>query len=562
MRLKNLLAISLLLITSTCYGIKSIILTPRQLCDIELLMNGGFAPLTGFMNRADYNSVVENMHLADGSLWPMPITLDVSQKVSQTLQAGDTIALQTPEFVPLCNLTITDIWEPDKLKEAQNVYGTTNTDHPGVDYLINQTGQFYIGGNITPIRALKKHKLHYDFTELRKTPAELKQYFKDKGHEKVVAFQTRNPMHRAHYELTRRAAEQQNAHLLIHPVVGMTKPGDVDYFTRIRCYKQLLNYYPEGMTTLSLLPVAMRMSGPREAVWHALIRKNYGCTHFIVGRDHAGPGTDRNGNDFYGPYDAQKLVQQYANEIGITIVPFQEMVYVERDDAYYTRDEAPKDAQILTISGTQFRAMLKAGKPIPEWFSYPEVVSELQKTYPPSQKQGITLFFTGLSGAGKSTITNALAMKLMEIQNRKLTILDGDQLRTHLSQELGFSKEHRSINVRRVGYVASEITKNGGITLCALIAPYEADRMFNRGLITQYGAYLEIYVSTPLPICEDRDPKGLYEKAREGIIQQFTGISDPYEVPNSPEIVIDTTDISVEECVDHIISYLKQTNYI
>ncbi len=569
-----------------CFANSSLSLANRQLCDLEMILNEGFAPLKGFMGRADYDNVVESIRLADGSVWPIPITLDVSAEQAQTLTPGMTVDLKYHSDV-IAQLTVTDIWKADKEKEAKYVYGTTSTDHPGVDYLFNNTQEYYVGGIVS---AHKLPKLHYDFESLRRTPKELKAYFKSHGIEKVVAFQTRNPMHRAHYELTKRAAEQKKAHLLVHPVVGLTKPGDVDYITRIRCYKKIMNYYPEGIATFSLLPIAMRMAGPREALWHALIRKNYGCTHFIIGRDHAGPGPDRHGtfydpeeygcthfvvgrnhvrsgltrhgSNFYGPYEAQELVKEYANEIGITMVPFQEMVYIAEEDAYYPRDKAPEGKEILTISGTQFRKMLAEGTEVPAWFSFPEVIQELQKAYPPRLKKGITLFFTGLSGAGKSTIANALAQRLMEIQERPITLLDGDELRKHLSSELGFSKEHRSLNVKRVGYVANEITKNGGLAICSLIAPYEADREHNRKAIEKNGAYIEVYVSTPLSTCEERDIKGLYEKAREGIIPQFTGISDPYEEPESTEIIIDTTNLSVDVAIEKIVNYLKVNRYL
>ena len=397
---------------------------------------------------------------------------------------------------------------------------------------------------------------------MRKTPAQLKKEFKEKGYKKIVAFQTRNPLHRAHFELTKRAAKSIDGHLLIHPVVGITKPGDVDHFTRVKCYKQLMKFYQPGSATLSLLPLAMRMAGPREALWHALIRKNYGCTHFIVGRDHAGPGKDSSGKDFYGPYDAQELVKKYANEIGIEMVPFQEMVFVENTQEYMPINEVPQGSKVLNISGTQLRTLLNEGLPIPEWFSFPEIVRELQKSYPPKNKQGITVFFTGLSGSGKSTLANALAVKLTELQDKTITLLDGDDIRTYLSSELTFSKEHRAMNVRRVGYVAHEISKHRGLALCALIAPYQADRNHVRNLIKNNAAFIEIYVSTPLSVCEERDIKGLYKLAREGKIPNFTGISDPYEAPINPTLTIDTTHMSIDEGVSLILNYLKNEGYL
>lgn len=538
--------------------VPSITLTQRQICDLELLLNGGFAPLEGFMDSKTYDSVVNHMRLPDGTVWPMPIVLDVKEDFKQKLGDSSQIALRDQEGFILAYLDVAEIWQPEKMNEAQYVYGTTSKDHPGVKYLLDQTGEYYIGGKVTEVCFPK----HYDFVSLRKSPAELKAYFKEQGYERVVAFQTRNPMHRAHVELTMRAAQESDAHLLIQPVVGMTKPGDVDHFTRVKCYQKLLAHYPEGSVTLTVLPLAMRMAGPREALWHAIIRKNYGATHFIVGRDHAGPGKDSKGKDFYGPYDAQELVQQYSQEVGIEMVPFKEMVYVKEDDNYQPVDQVAAGKTILNISGTQQRKMLREGLDIPEWFTYPEIIAELKKIYPPRNKQGFTLFFTGLSGAGKSTIANALTVKLMELQDRPITLLDGDIVRINLSSELGFSKEHRSLNVRRVGFVANEITKNHGIAICSLIAPYEVDRNFNRKLIEEAGNYIEIYVSTSVEECEKRDTKGLYAKARSGILKGFTGISDPYEEPKNAELVIDTAQMSVSEALDLILSYLITERYI
>lgn len=536
----------------------SITLTKRQQCDLELILNGGFAPLSGFMSKDDYDHVIEEMRLADGTVWPMPITLDVSDKHIPQIHPGETIELRTAEQFVMATMEVKDIWQPDKTKEAALVYGTQAKEHPGVAYLFDQTESWYVGGTVKEAYI----PTAIDFTELRKTPTELKEFFKKNNINKIVAFQTRNPMHRAHVELTLRAAKEHEAHLLIHPVVGMTKPGDIDATTRVRCYKKLVRHYPENSTTLALLPIAMRMAGPREALWHAIIRKNYGCTHFIVGRDHAGPGSDKSGKPFYGPYDAQELVKQYAAEIGIEMIPFKEMVYVVEHDAYFPTDEVPKNATVWSISGTQLRNLLATGSEIPSWFTYPDVVEELRLQHPPRSKQGFTIFFTGFSGAGKSTIANLLQSKLMEIQNRKVTMLDGDILRTYLSRELGFSREHRAIHVQRVGYVASEITKHGGIALCALIAPFEADRIHNKQLISQEGGYIEIHISTPLEICEQRDVKGLYQKAREGKIPQFTGVNDPYEIPTNPSLTIDSSIYSAHQAVDLIINYLQKEGYL
>lgn len=537
---------------------QEIALTPRQICDIECLMNGAFAPLSGFCTQEQYLSILEKRRLPDGSVWPMPINLDISKEQAEKLKEGDDVALFDQEGVQLATMTIESLWSPDKAKEAQAVYGTEDETHPGVHYLMSMMGDVYIGG------AVKKMQLphHYDFNSLRRSPEELKAHFKEHGWDKVVAFQTRNPMHRAHQELTIRAAKDHGAHLLIHPVVGMTKPGDVDHYTRVHCYQSLMESYPKGSAVLSLLPIAMRMAGPVEALWHALIRKNYGCTHFIVGRDHAGPGKDKNGNDFYGPYDAQEMVAQYRDDIGIEMVPFQELVYVQERDSYMPADEVKSNETVLKISGTEFRRMLKSGEEVPSWFSYPGIIAELKKKYPPRHQQGLTLFFTGLSGAGKSTIANALRVRLMEKLDRPITLLDGDIVRQNLSSELGFSKEHRDLNILRIGYVASEITKHRGFAICAPIAPYRATRRKVRDMISEVGAFIEIHVSTSLEVCEGRDRKGLYAKARKGIIKEFTGISDPYETPEHAELVIDTSLSSVDQSVETIIKMLVDQGYI
>jgi sulfate adenylyltransferase len=533
-------------------------LTARQLCDLELLVSGGFSPLRGFMTRADYDGVCHNMKLASGLLWPMPITLDITDALAKSLKTGGQLALRDPEGVMLAVLHVEDLWQPDHRAEAELVFQSTSPAHPGVDYLLNKAHPWYVGGRVEALQPPS----HYDFKDLRLTPAELRAEFSRLGWRRVVAFQTRNPMHRAHQELTFRAAKQVEANLLIHPSVGMTKPGDVDYFTRVRCYQLLVSKYPHGTVKLSLLPLAMRLGGPREAIWHALIRKNHGVTHFIVGRDHAGPGNDTNGKPFYGPYDAQELFKKHEAEIGVTMVPFNMMVYLEDQDRYVPDNEVPNGSRVLNISGTQLRQRLNEGRDIPAWFTYPEVVQELRRSYPPRHKQGVTVFFTGLSGSGKSTIANALLTKFLEIGGRPVTLLDGDLVRKHLSSELGFSKEHRDINIRRIGYVASEITKNGGIAICAPIAPYDSVRKQVRHMVEPYGGFILVHVATPIDICEQRDRKGLYAKARAGIVKEFTGISDPYETPADAEVVIDTAELSPEEAAQEIILHLEQQGFI
>ena len=533
-------------------------LTPRQLCDLELLLTGGFSPLTGFMGRAAYDRVCAEMRLEDGTLWPLPIVLDVPAELAKSLGPGANLALRDAEGVMLAGLHVEDVWQPDREAEAKAVFGTTNPEHPGVAQLLDRTHPFYVGGRLTGLQPIT----HYDYRLLRHSPRDLRVEFGKLGWTKVVAFQTRNPMHRAHQEITLRAAKDVEANLLIHPVVGMTKPGDVDHYTRVRCYQALLHRYPRKTVMLSLLPLAMRMAGPREAVWHAIIRKNYGCTHLIVGRDHAGPGSDSSGKAFYGPYEAQELLHQHEAELGVTMVPFKMMVYVEKSDSYVPVDEVPDDTRTLNLSGTELRDRLATGKEIPSWFTFPDVVAELRRSHPPRDGQGVTVFFTGLSGSGKSTIANVLLVKFLEMGGRPVTLLDGDLVRKHLSKELGFSKEHRDINIRRIGYVASEITKNGGIAICAPIAPYDAVRRDVRSMVQPLGGFILVHVDTPLEVCEERDRKGLYAKARAGIIKEFTGISDPYEAPTDADLVIDTTKLTAEEAAQQIVLHLEKEGYV
>ncbi len=514
----------------------------RELCDLELLLNGGFAPLTGYMNQKDYDSVLDTMHLSTGELWPMPMYLTIPS--DSDINVGDKIILKDTCGNPLANLTVEDRWTPDIEKECISIFGCTDRNHEYINILLNRKNTDYIGGSLELIQL----PLHYDFMNLRRTPKQTKEFFKEKQWKYVIGFQTRNPMHRSHMELTlnsikeveEQLSEDESVHVLIHPVVGVTQTCDINYHTRIRCYQKLMDHYPKNVVELSLLPLSMRMAGPREALWHALIRYNFGCTHFIVGRDHAGPSCKRSdGESFFGPYDAHKLLDSVSDEISIKIIKCVFIVYEPTTGKYYRIDGLPSGTKSLNISGTEQRRLLRTGEDIPEWFSYPDVVMELRKRYKPLHKKGFCVYFTGLSGAGKSTLSQYFASRLREIESdRQITILDGDVVRQNLSKGLGFSKKDRSTNVRRVGYVASEIVKHGGIVLCANIAPYNDDRIYNRHLIESYGGYFEVYVGTSLSICEDRDVKGLYAKARAGIINQFTGISDPYELPVNPELVI------------------------
>lgn len=534
-------------------GLPGIDLDTRQLCDLELLLNGAFSPLEGFLTERDYRRVVEELRLADGTLWPIPVTLDVSEAFAARLAPGSEVALRDTQGVPLAVLQVEDIYRPDREHEARQVFGSTDRAHPGVAELLDRYRPVNLGGRVHGIQA----PAHYDFSELRDSPASLRAWFASQGWDRIVAFQTRNPMHRAHRELTLRAAQQVGAKLLVQPSVGRTKPGDVDHYTRVRCYQALLPQYPANSAKLSLLPLAMRMGGPREALWHAIIRKNYGASHFIVGRDHAGPGQDASGRPFYGPFEAQHLLERHQEELGIRIVPFPAMVYVANRDAYLPSTELQAEDEVRDISGTQLRRHLQEGSEIPSWFSFPEVVKILRERHPARAVRGFTLFFTGLSGAGKSTIAQAVVAQLLERTSRSVTVLDGDEVRKHLSKGLGFSREDRDANVTRIGYVASEIVRHGGIAVCAPIAPYAAARAQARSLVEAHGDFIEIHVATALQVCEARDRKGLYAQARAGAIAHFTGISDPYEVPEQPEVRVDGNAAEPVVLARHIVSLLE-----
>lgn len=539
--------------------VKKLRLSHRNLYDLECLLTGVFAPLDGFLCEDDYNRVCRESRLVNYNLWPMPITLDVSESFAQKLSLKEKIWLTDDENTPIASIEVSSVWKPDKNKEAELVFGTTDQHHPGVAYLLQESNDWYIGGRVTLIN-LKKH---FNFCEYRHTPAALKEQIKLYGFSKVVAFQTRNPLHRAHFELTRRAAHELQAALLLHPVVGPTKPGDIDPIVRIKCYIAMLQKYNlRSGVMLSLLPLAMRMAGPREALWHALIRKNYGATHFIVGRDHAGPGLDSKGLPFYEPYAAQEMVAKFATEIGITPVLFPEFVYVEHKRVFCPVTELNADDVPLSLSGTQIRKALERGETLPDWFTFKEVAKTLKTAYVPRNKRGFTIFFTGLSGAGKSTLAKALAAKLQETTSRTFTILDGDEIRQSISSELGFGPRDREKHIGRVGFVAQEITKHKGIAIIAAIAPYCDNRDALRKKIEKYGGFIEIYVSTPLKTCKKRDIKGLYKKAESGLIKEFTGISAPYEEPTSPEIKIDTTDSTIDKSVDIILQKLEEQGWI
>eukprot|EP00922_Rhytidocystis_sp_ex-Travisia-forbesii_P011028 GHVS01016160.1.p1 GENE.GHVS01016160.1~~GHVS01016160.1.p1 ORF type:complete len:603 (+),score=77.91 GHVS01016160.1:338-2146(+) len=557
-------------------------LSERDTCDLELLLNGGFAPLKGYLCREDYMSVLNNMRLTTGEVWPMPIVLAIPKTATKPnlhwtegkeekkgASEGDRIRLRDKLGTVVAELIVQDIYEPDLEMEKQKVLGTTDPNHPYVQYLeSHHKGCYYVGGEVIQRAPI----LHFDFEAFRQPPSAVREMLKKQGHEMVVGFQTRNPMHCSHFELTRQAMKEveriegKPAHLLLSPAVGPTQPGDIEYSIRVRCYKKLLSSYPKGSVDMVLLPLAMRMAGPREAVWHAIIRKNYGCTHFIVGRDHAGPSTrTKDGKPFYGEYEAHELLKSVESELGVKPVFGKAMVYVgEEHGGYVQANAVPEGANPLNISGSDLRRKLQEREEIPKWFSFPDVVSELLKFYRPLPERGLCVYFTGLPCSGKSTLANAVQAALLENEHedRRVTLFDADIVRAHLSKGLGFSKEDRSCNVRRIGYVASEVVKHHGICLVANIAPYQEDRAFNREMITaDGGGYVEVYVSTPIEVCESRDVKELYKKARLGIVQQFTGVSDPYQEPHDAELTVDSsTDIHGK--VKVVMDYLRDKKLI
>lgn len=534
-------------------------LTPRQLCDFECIATGAFRPLQTFLNQGDYESVVAGHRLSNGALWPMPIILDIPDKTCEELKAtGKPLLLRDSQFNILAKMDVTDMFQPDYNTEAIKVFGGDN-EHPAIQYLQRHTHRTCVSG---PLH-IHQTPIHHDYTHLRLTPDELQSTLpKDAP---VVAFQTRNPMHRAHMELVARAAMETGGTALIHPVVGLTKAGDINYHTRMKCYERIIE---DGKllgqpAVLSVLPLAMRMGGPREALWHALIRQNYGATHFIVGRDHAGPGSNSNGNDFYGPYEARDFALRFQNELDVELVPFEMMLYVKSLDKYMPMSEIPQDVEASSLSGTEVRRRLHSDEKIPAWFTPPKVVDILRKSTPSKDKRGLTIFFTGLSGSGKSAIVNGITAKLHEHTFRSVAVLDGDDVRTFLSSELGFSKSDRDLNIRRIAYVSGLVSGAGGIVLTAAIAPYRKAREDARDVVEQHGGdFIEVFVNADVEICEARDVKGLYKRAREGSIPFFTGISDPYEMPTSPDIEIKTGDFTVSESVETVFKYLKDNKYI
>jgi len=534
-------------------------LHPRQISELTLLMNGGFSPLTGFMEQADYQSVLDNMRLADGTLWPIPICLGIKAKTAEKLNASEKLALLDPEGFILAVLHVTDIWPVDKEREAARLFGTTDIIHPGVAKWHHRGKEYYAGGMIEGIQ----HPIGFAFRRQRHTPKELRRVFSKLGWRRIVGFHTHNPLHRLQYEATLQAMEKARASLLLHPVVEQVRPGEIDAYTRVRCYLRLTRKYPPHTMMLSLLPMSRYLAGPREALLHAIVRRNFGCTHFAVGRRHADPGGNGCSNDyFYEPGEAVELALAHETDLGIGIVPLDELVYSRSDDTFIAVKEKDEGQRITRCDDRAFHQRFREGKPVPKWFTFPDVVEEMRKACPERHKQGITIFCTGLSGAGKSTIAKVLHARFLEMGGRPVTLLDGDIVRRNLSSELGFSKAHRDLNVRRIGFVAGEITKNRGIAICAPIAPYAATRRAIREQIEQYGGFIEVHVNTPIEVCEARDRKGLYAKARAGKIKGFTGVDDPYESPEMPEIMIDTTDLTPDEAVQDIMLYLERAGYI
>ncbi len=533
----------------------SIQISQRALCDLELLATGAFSPLDRFMGKADYERVLTEMRLTNGTLFPIPVTLPVDEDSLSTW--GEQITLSDSRNNTIAVMQMEEVYHWDELREARLALGTTDPRHPLVSEM-NTWGNVYISGAIKVIDLPKYH----DFRELRKTPAQVREQLSSLGYDKVVAFQTRNPLHRIHEELAKRAADQVDGSLLIHPVVGLTKPGDVDHYTRVRVYRTLIeNYFDPQRTLLSLVPLAMRMAGPREALWHAIIRRNYGATHFIIGRDHAGPGKDSNGNPFFGPYEAQMMLGQYGEEIGVQPIEFKELVYLADEERYEESSKVPENARIFSISGTQVREdYLAKGELLPDWFTRKETAEILQKMYPPRHEQGMCLWFTGLSGSGKSTTAEILTSLLLE-RGRQVTLLDGDVVRTHLSKGLGFSREDRNTNILRIGFVAGEIARQGGIVIAAAISPYRTTRNEVRKMVGEE-RFIEIFVDTPIEVCEERDVKGLYARARRGQIKGFTGVDDPYEVPVDPEITLHTVDISSEKNARKIIEIMEARGFL
>jgi sulfate adenylyltransferase len=540
-------------------GLPSWHLTHRQLCDLELLACGAFSPLRGFLGQRDHLAVCERMRLANGTLWPVPVCLDVDDLARSAAERCGGLALRDDTGRLVAVLAVQEAWRSDHRSEAEQVFGTADPGHPWVDHLVNVVHAWYLAG---PLEVLALPGSRWP-AGLRLTPRNLRKRFSDRGIERVVAFNTRNPMHRAHQELTLRAVRDTGAHLLIHPVVGPTQPGDIDPGTRVACYEQLLPSYPADGVTLAVLPLAMRMAGPREALWHAIIRQNFGATHMIIGRDHAGPRHPGSGRAFYQPSAAQELVARHADELRVSVLAYPELGYLPRTRSFVPVDEVPPGTEVRRISGTEVRRRLARGESLPEWFTPPSVAGVLARRFPPLSRRGVTVFLTGLSGAGKSTIAARLEARLQDLPGgRRVTLVDGDVARRQLSSELGYSRLDRDENVRRIGYLAGEVTKHGGVAVCAVIAPYCRARSEVRAMVEAYGGFLLVYVATPLEVCASRDPKGLYARARAGRLPGLTGVADPYEAPDDADLVLDTEASGPEAGADLIVARLVDLGYL
>lgn len=530
-------------------------LTARSLCDFELLATGGFSPLKTFMNRLDYERVVGEMRLSEGTLFPIPITLNFNHD-DVSIHLDQELALTDRQNNLFAVMLVEELFECDRRQEMMGVYGTTDVAHPLVAEMTTW-GKRSASGKLRVITL--PH--HHDFTSLRLVPTDVRERLKALKRRNVVAFQTRNPLHRAHEEITKRAVDSLDGTLLLHPAVGMTKPGDIDHFTRVRSYVSLArNHYDQDRTLLALLPLAMRMAGPREALWHALVRRNYGANHLIVGRDHASPGVDSNGHPFYPPTAAQELVELYTAETGVHAVAFDELVYLPSEQRYEERVRLRPGTAMITVSGSELRSFISRNESVPSWFMRPDVSAILTAAHPSRSQQGFCVWFTGLSGAGKSTTAEIVAVRLLE-SGRRVTLLDGDVVRTHLSKGLDFTRAGRDTNVRRIAFVASEIVRHGGAVLCAAVSPYSDTRSECR-LMVGPDNFIEVFVDTPLEVCEARDTKGIYAQARRGTIQNFTGISDPYEPPVTPDIHLETVSTSAEANSEIVVRFLIERGFL